>query len=93
MDVQTWGSSNYQAVKTSMYSAFAHSLPGECSNDVLAIVGDCLEQCSGKQISSSNFPVQHISNFSDSAVKSVQDLYCLICESSVLYISSSLADT
>ena len=55
-----------------MYCVFAHSLPSECSGNVLAIVGDWLEQCSGKQISSSKFPVQHISKFCDSAAKNVQ---------------------
>ena len=34
-----------------------HSLPGESSDNVLVIVGDHLEWCSGKQVSSSNFPV------------------------------------
>ena len=44
---------------------------GESSDNVLVIVGNRLEWCSGKQISSSDLPVQHIRNFYNSPAKSV----------------------
>ena len=55
-----------------MVSDGEHSLPSEPSDNVPIIIGDCLEWCCGKQISSSRLPVQHIGNFSNGVTEGMQ---------------------